>query len=237
MKKMIYVFKSYIVQISHDFMLICCVFAPIIIGCVFYFGLPLLEKVLCTSTNTNQILLPYYCIFDLVLSIMTPIMFCFAGVLVILEELDTGVTKYYEVTPIGKSGYILSRIILPAIIAFIYDIILLSIFTISNMDLLAILLISVSSIFISIITALFVIAFAKNKIEGMALIKLCGLFIIGIPVAYFINDSIKYLFGILPTFWIAEFCITKNYIYYLLSIVLSMIFIYFLYGRFRRKLL
>lgn len=237
MKKNLYVFKSYLIQISHDFMLLCCIFAPILIGCVFHYGLPLLEKVLCSSLNTGEIISPYYGIFDLILAIMTPIMFCFAGVLVILEELDSGVTKYYEVTPIGKSGYIFSRIVFPAIMAFVYDIILLSIFSISEMKILMIFLMSVCSMFITIITALFVISFAKNKIEGMALIKSCGLFIVGIPVAYFIHDWVKYCFGILPTFWMAEFYINNDLISFVLSIVLSIILIYLLYGKFRRKLL
>lgn len=74
-------------------------------------------------------------------SAMTPILFSFAGVLVILDEIDCGMAKYYGVTPVGKNGYLASRI---------------------------------SGTLLAIITALFVVAFEKNKIERMALVKLCG---------------------------------------------------------------
>ncbi len=237
MKKVFLAFKPFFTEISHDFMLIACLIGPILMGAAFYFALPLLENLLCEYFNLQVILIPYYILFDLVLSIMTPILFCFAGVLVVLDEIDCGVAKYYAVTPVGKVGYLLSRIVFPTGFAFLYTIILLSIFSVAKIRLTFVVVFSISGVLLAIITALFVLAFAKNKIEGMALVKLCGLLIVGVPASYFITEPIRYIFAILPSFWIAEFCATTNYWFFVLSVIISVIYIFALYARFRKKFL
>ena len=173
----------------------------------------------------------------MLLAIMTPILFCFAGVMVILEELDCGAAKYYSVTPIEKSGYLMSRIGIPAVLALAYDIVLLCFFALSGITWFSLALLCVSGTLLSVVTALFVAAFAKNRIEGMALIKLCGLLIIGIPAAYFVASPVRYIFGFLPSFWMAELCRTGNFGYFMLSAFISVLMILGLYRRFREKLI
>lgn len=236
MKKTLLAFRPFLAEITHDFMLIACIVGPILMGMAFCFGIPPLEILLCNYFNVSAILSPYYIIFDLLLSIMTPILFSFAGVLVILDEIDCGMAKYYGVTPVGKSGYLASRISVPSLLALVYNITLLKIFSLSKISLLFCILLSISGTLLAIITALFVVAFAKNKIEGMALVKLCGLLILGVPASYFILEPIRYLFGILPSFWIAEFCATGNYWYFFVTVILCGFYIAALYGKFKRKL-
>lgn len=237
MKKVFLAFKLFLSQISHDFMLVACLSGPIFMGAMFRFALPILEIFLCGYFQEAQILAPYYIIFDLILATITPILFCFAGVFVILEEIDCGTAKYYSVTPLGKRGYFISRIEIPAVLAFIYDILLLAIFSVANINSVMIFFLSAGGTLLALITSIFVVAFAKNKIEGMALAKLCGLFIVGIPVAYFITSPIRYIFGFLPSFWMAELCITGNYLFFLLAILFSCLMILGLWGRFEKKLL
>lgn len=237
MKKISRAFTPFLKEITHDYMLVACNIGPIIIGCAFRFLLPTLENLLCRHFGMTQILTPYYIIFDLILVIMTPILFCFAGVLVFLDEFDSGVAKYYTVTPLGKGGYLFSRIGVPAIISFVYDIVLLSIFTASGIHILMNFVLCISGGLTAIITSLIVVTFAKNKMEGMALVKLCGLLIIGIPVAYFITSPVQYLFCILPSYWMAKLCITKNYIFLIPTLLSSFFIILGLCYRFRKKLL
>lgn len=237
MKKTLLAFKPFLTEISHDFMLIACIVGPILMGIAFRFGIPQLETLLCNYFDVSAILSPYYILLDLLLSIMTPILFCFAGVLVILEEIDCGMARYYGVTPVGKSGYLASRISFPSLLALVYNVILLSIFSLSKISFLFGVLLSISGTLLAIITALFVVAFAHNKIEGMALAKLCGLLIVGVPASYFILKPIRYLFGILPSFWMAEFSATRNYWYFFVTVILCGFYIAVLYGKFKKKLL
>lgn len=237
MKKTLLAFKPFLVEISHDFMLVACIMGPILMGTAFRFGIPQLEMILCNYFKVSVILSPYYILLDLLLCIMTPILFCFAGVLVILEEIDCGMAKYYGVTPIGKNGYLASRITFPSMLALFYNMILLNIFSLSKISFLFGVLLSISGTLLAIITALFVVAFAHNKIEGMALVKLCGLLIVGVPASYFIFEPIRYLFGILPSFWMAEFSARRNYGYFFVTVILCGVYIAALYGKFKKKLL
>lgn len=237
MKKVFRAFVPFIAEVTHDFMLTACMLGPILMGMAFRFLVPFAEAFLCEYFNAVQILIPYYIIFDLLLAIMTPVLFCFAGVLVILEELDCDVAKYYAVTPIGRSGYLFSRIGMPTVASFLYNIVLLLIFSISGIDLFLMILLSISGGLIAVVTSLLVISFAKNKMEGMALVKLCGILMIGVPAACFVSGPMRYLFGILPSFWMAELCLTKNYWYFLLSVITSCLMLGGLYGKFKKKLL
>ncbi|MEG0892160.1 MAG: ABC transporter permease [Oscillospiraceae bacterium] len=237
MKQVLRAMRPFLTEITHDFMMAACVAGPILMGAAFRFLIPVLERLLCGRFGAVQMLAPYYIIFDLLLAIMTPLLFCFAGVLVILEELDCGVAKYYAVTPIGKRGYLLSRIGIPALIALVYNAALLCIFSILNIDFAMIILLSVSGGLTAVLISLLVVSFAKNKMEGMALVKLCGLLLIGIPVAYFVASPVRYLFGVFPSFWMAELCITQNYLYFLPAVFSSCLMIRDLYGRFKKRLL
>ena len=236
MKKVYNTFQLFLSEITHDFMLTVCMIGPMFMGVAFRFLLPVLENILGKQFGLTQILTPYYRIFDILLAIMTPILFCFAGVLVILEELDSGVAKYYFVTPLGKRGYLFSRVGVPAVIALVYDIILLMLFTISEINIFMSLTLSISGVLIAMITSLIVISFASNKMEGMALVKLCGLLIIGVPVAYFVSSPIRYFFGMLPSFWMAESCVRNNNLFFLPTLLSSIVMISALYRRFQKKI-
>lgn len=237
MKKILNAMKPFVQEIAHDFMLVACLIAPIFMGVIFKFALPFLEKVLCEEFAKAQIISPYYLIFDLLLAIMTPMMFTFAGVMTVLSEIDNGTAKYLCVTPIGKNGYLLSRIGFPSIIAFLYDILFLSIFAITDLSFLMNISVSFSSTLLSLITSMFVIAVAKNKLEGMALIKMCGFLILGIPAVYFIPGHLKYVFTILPTYWVTKLASSNNYLFFIPTVIVSLVWISLLTSKFKKKFL
>ncbi len=237
MRKLLYAFKPFLVEILNDLMMAACIIGPIFAGAAFKFLIPELEEFLCQYYGKAAIITPYYAIFDMLIIVMTPIMFCFAGVMVVLEEMDCGVAKYYAVTPLGKGGYLVTRIVFPCIISFVYDMILLRIFSISGMNLVMMLVLSFGGCLLAILTALLVVTLANNKMEGIAIVKLCGILILGIPIPYFVLTPLKYLFGFLPSFWMAKLCITNNYLCAIPMVITAVFFIFLLYSRFRKKLL
>lgn len=237
MRRVLRAFVPFFTEIEHNFMLVACIIGPVLMGAAFRFLIPVLEKLLCYDFDLPQVLASYYIIFDLLLVIMTPILLCFAGVLVILEELDSGVAKYYVVTPLGKGGYLLSRIGIPTLFAFVYAVIILWIFSLSKVEIGIVALLSICGAFTATLTALFVVSFAHNKMEGMALVKLCGLLLVGIPVSYFVENPVRYFFGLFPSFWMAELCRTQNEFFFIPAVLLSVVFITVLFRRFKRKLL
>ena len=237
LKSVFLAFKQFMRNIWEDYMLVACLFAPILMGLIFKLLIPILESYLCSALNQSSVLSLYYSLFDLLLSLMTPLMLCFSGVMVVLEELDNGTAKYLMVNPLGKWGYLLSRIGILTLLSTVYNFLLVSFCKLSEITVPILLAAVITSAIISIQIAMFVIAFAKNKVEGMALLKFSGFLILGFFAAYFIKDMTGYLAGILPTFWTGKMVIDNNLLFLLPSIFVSLIWIYLLYQKFRNKLI
>lgn len=235
MKNIIRTFIPFYREIKHDFMLAACILSPILIGAAFRFLLPLIEKLLCRKLGVPQIFTPYYVMLDLLLLVMAPVMLCFSGVLVILEETDCSVAKYYAVTPVGKWGYLSSRILLPALIGFFYNLALIFLFGISGLNALMALFLSLCGSVLALITSLIVVTYAGNKMEGMALVKLCGILIAGIPVSFLVTDPVRYVCGFMPSFWMAELCRSGNYWYLIPALFSSAILLTALYRCYLNK--
>lgn len=180
-------------------MLLLIILSPIFTGAVFKFGIPPADKLLAESFG-RIIFKPYFLIFDIFLAALTPYMFCFVAAMVILEEIDTGLTGYLAVTPAGKSGYLLSHLVIPATLSSVFSLFLLFIFSLDNLPLHQNLLLSAFAAGIGLVVALLVVSFSFNKVEGMALAKLGGLMLIGILLPFFLRGAEQYFGGFLPSF-------------------------------------
>ena len=236
MKAVMNAFKRFLSGILDDFMLSVCIHAPVIMGAALHFGIPMLENFLCRTFSESNILKPYYLIFDLLLAVMTPMMLAFSGVMTTLEELDNGTAKYLMVTPIGKTGYLTSRICVLPTACIVYSVIVITIFGISDINLMMNFLLSVTSAVTGIIVSLLVVAFAGNKVEGMALTKLCGIFLLGIPAVFFLPTPISYLCGVIPSYWFTLMAKSNNYIYVIPTLAVSAVWFTLIYKKFSSKL-
>lgn len=236
MKPLLYSFGMFIRQISKDSMLLVVLIAPILAAFFFRFGIPIIERLLTAYLQETAILSSYYLLFDLFLSMLTPYMFCFASAMVMLTEYDENMTSYLAVTPIGKKGYILSRLVFPAAISFLGSVLLLLYFSLTEWSMTMIVLICLLTSLASIAVALLVFSVSHNRVEGMAMSKLSGLMMMGLPVPFFLLSSVQYLFAVLPSFWIAKLSLEQNLLYFILAILTSLIWIWLLYRKFEIKL-
>ena len=171
----------------------------------------------------NYSLTPYYILFDLTIIFSTPVMFGYAGLMVILEERDNGIMKYLCVTPLRTRGYLFSRLIFLSALASLYGFIIEIIFHLSDITVLQIFLGSLFSFFTGIWLVCLITLLASNKVEGLAFSKFSGLLILGPFASFFLNDWIKYLTGFLPTFWFTEFCLKQDtqVTYGIVSLIIS----------------
>ena len=236
MKPLFRSFEMFIRQIRSDAMLVAVFVAPLLAACMFQFGVPRIESLLCDYFNKSAILSEYYLLFDLFLSVLTPYMFCFASAMVLLTEFDENMTTYMAVTPVGKKGYLLSRLGFPASIAFLVSLLLMQWFTLTPWKTVLIVVTCLLNCFLSIITALFIFSNSHNRVEGLAMGKLSGLIMLGLPVPFFLFSGIQYLFSFLPSFWIAKLCLEKNMVFAIPTIALSAIWLWALYRKFALKL-
>ncbi|WP_125143717.1 ABC transporter permease [Clostridium transplantifaecale] len=217
-------------QITKDPMMFAACFTPFLVGALIKFGIPLIENA------TKFSLLPYYPIFDLFLSIMAPVLLCFAFAMITLEEIDDKVSRYFSITPLGKSGYIFSRLGIPAILSTVVTFIVLLIFSLERRPVIMVLGLSVLGAIQAIIVALMIITLSTNKLEGMAVTKLAALTLLGIPAPFFIDSYYQFAVGFLPSFWVAKAVQNEAILYLTIALLVALIWYYFLTKRLFQKL-
>lgn len=218
-------------------MLAGCIAAPIAMGLAFRFLIPMGEQLLCAHFNQTAILAPYYRLADLLLAVMTPVMAAFAGVMVILSELDNGTARYLVITPVGKIDYLCSRLGIPAAVAAVYDMLLIYLFGLTEPTGGVIALYAIFGAVYSVMTAMLVVAFAKNRVEGMALTKMSGLMLVGLFIPFFVQGKVQYAAAFLPCFWISKFSLTGGLGYGAAALLTALGWIAALERRFKQRLL
>jgi len=236
MKPLFQSFKMFLKQISKDSMLIMVCVAPILAAVFFKFGIPYIEGLLCGYFDAQVILGNYYLLVDLMLIVLTPFMFCFASSMVMLTEFDENMTSYLAITPVGKNGYLISRLVFPAIISFVVTIVLLSFFSLTKWTPLLLVCANLFNCVISIIVSMLVVSFSHNRVEGMTTTKLSGLVMIGLIIPFFLLSKVQYMFSFLPSFWVAKLCIEENYVFLFPAIITLGIWLWLLYKKFEKKL-
>jgi len=230
-------FKQFIKQIYSDAMLFMICLAPILYILLFRYGLPLAEEILIEFIDLKVILSPYYLVFDLFLAVLTPIMFSYASAMVILGEIDDGITNYFAITPVGKEGYLISRLIFPLLFSLVVTIIAISLFSMTEILLTETIIISIMSIMLGYIMCMIVIAMSTNKVEGLAVMKLSGLLLTGILAPFLIKGNIQYMVSFLPSLWLSKYALESNNICLILYFLVSTVWILVLNKRFKSKLL
>ena len=217
--------------LRHDMMLLAAGSAPILGGLAIRFGIPLMEKALCNYLGTTSIMLPYFGLFDIFYSALTPAIFCFITAMIMLEERDDHIDRYLFVTGLRRSGYYISRIVLPAFASFIVTVILLPIFKLSSLSMADIILLSLTGTLQGVIIALLIIRVSSNKLEGMAVTKLSSLIMFGALVPYFVPAPLCYSLSFIPSFWTGKAIEQGNPLHMLPAVVISGIWITILFGK------
>lgn len=235
MKSIFSMFYYMVKQITQEMMMVMLAIAPFLAGFFFKLGIPALENTILVRYQLQNILVPYYELFSWLLAMLIGMLFAFVGGLVVLGEIDDHIAKYVMVTPVGMKGYLCSRIIIPALISGVVACICVPVFSLAQMDFLTLLVMILSTMFSGIVTALLVVAISSNKVEGMAVGKLSGLFGMTFFIPFFVKGWVQYIFFAFPMFWIGEWSVSGEWQCLLLAFVEYVIWIYFLLQKFRRK--
>ncbi|HOO31573.1 MAG TPA: ABC transporter permease [Thermotogota bacterium] len=214
-------FMQMMTTVKKDMMLFMVCLIPLLSGLFFKFVIPLSERFLISQFSSTSVLSPYYGLFDVFFAMLAPIMFCFVSALVILEEMDDHIAGYLFVTPLGKRGYLFSRVGIPAILAFTVSALLLPVFKLTEISFFNIVLLSFSGTVQGIIIAMLIVTFSTNKLEGMAVAKLSSLLTFGLIGPFFLKGAIQYLLSPLPSFWAAKAIHENKPVYYLIAFIVS----------------
>jgi fluoroquinolone transport system permease protein len=218
--------------IRKDMMLAAAGILPIFIGAIIRFGIPFIEKLLMSAIGADSVLQPYYSLFDIFYAAITPVMFCFVAAMVMLEEHDDHIDRYLFVTELGRGGYFISRIALPAVASFVVTMVVLPIFCISSLSAFEVFSLALGGTLQAIIISMLVVALSSNKLEGMALTKITSLLMLGAVVPYVMPKSYGYLLAFMPSFWTGLQITEKQPLFLPAAVAVSGVWIFIL----KRKL-
>ncbi|GAB2698643.1 hypothetical protein ACFQWB_00085 [Paenibacillus thermoaerophilus] len=123
--------------------------------------------------------------------------------LLMLDERDEHLIGYYAVTPLTRKGYLIHRLFLPSLLCLALSVLFfagsgLTAVPFENAYAIALLPLEAPCF------ALFLAAYAANKVEGLALSKVSGLLFAGPAIAYFAPALWQLAGAWIPTYWPAR---------------------------------
>jgi fluoroquinolone transport system permease protein len=111
-----------------------------------------------------------------------------------------------------------------------------------QMPVLHLLLVACAGAPFAALTALFLAAFAENKVQGFALMKGGGVIFLPVVLAYFMESTWQMVFGLIPLywpvklFWVLEAGQPLAWVYFTVALVYQGVLIWLLLKRFIRKM-
>lgn len=196
--------------IGRDSFLIYMFAFAAIIAAVLRYGLPWMDSYLADSGVMPSETIPIN-LAD-VYPMLVAFMALYTGALltgtvfgfVLLDERDQNTLKAMLVTPVPLDHYVLYRVTVPAILAFV---IILGMALFINQALLPLwqmILISAGGALMAPIASLFFATLAENKVQGFAYSKFGGISGWFIMIGWFVPEPWQWLCGVFPPFWISK---------------------------------
>jgi hypothetical protein len=181
--------------IFRDPILYVMLLVPLVFIGFLRFGFPVLALKFPGLQPYARVLLGTFCL----ISAMFP---AFIYSFIMLDEKDQDVVAVIRVLPVSSLEFIMFRLSFISILSFFFIVVIIVSTGIISWPFSTILLTSLPVSLVAPVMSLFIVGFARNKIEGATWMK--GLnFIMFLPVlSYFIKGSYEYVLGILPVYWI-----------------------------------
>ena len=209
----------------------------IIMGLLMRWGVPALTVHIEQQYQFD--ITPYYPMFMSFMLVLMPIL---AGVVIgflLLDEKDDRTLTALQVTPLTLQGYLVYRTVSPMLLSIILTMLVLKISALTPVEFFPLLWMSIAVAPLAPIFAMFLAAFANNKVQGMALTKVNGILTMPPVIAWFVHGPWQFAFGLVPTFWPCKafWLYTEGRGDYLLYLLLGFLFQLALLGPVTRRFL
>lgn len=205
MQRTVRLLKGSALQVFRDQMLAVLLIAPIFMGIALRFLIPLADRLLLQYLGFT--LKPYYLLADVVTLTVGAMVIGMMTGLLMLDERDDGISAYFAVTPVGGPAYLVSRLVLPFVYYGTAELLIMSFAALGNTGYLLMTAPVLISALCGIFMAMLLVSVASNKLEGLAVSKLQGIILCGIPLAWFAAYPWKLIGMVLPTYWVTEILI------------------------------
>ncbi len=189
-------------SVRRDSLLRWMLFIPFVIAGVLRWFLPWLAGLILARFNFD--VTPYFSLMMGLVVQVIPLMFGMVIGFLLLDQRDDGTLRALQVTPLTLTGYLIYRITMPTLLSFLMTLVVIPLCGLVTLDLAALALVALASSLLAPIFALFLAAFAQNKVQGFALQKAAGVVMVPPLAAYFIHSPWQLLCGLVPTYWPAR---------------------------------
>jgi len=143
----------------------------------------------------------YYSLLFMLFVTTIPMMFGFVTGFMIMDERDENLLTVLRVMPISRSAYLIYRMAFMSVLSFIYILLFPALTGLIDINLFDYLPIAVLLALFTPVMGLIANIVANNKVQAFAVFKMLG-GVFFLPLfAFFINNDLKYIFGVIPNFW------------------------------------
>jgi fluoroquinolone transport system permease protein len=215
-------FKADIKFIARDPMLLMASLAPFMLILILRLVFPLISDFVFLKTGFQ--LDNYYTLTAIIMVSVIPMLFGIVYAFILFDEKDLHILQDIPVTPVNKKNFLYMRIIVPAFLSFIM--VLLSIILTNPVPsegwlrtIYITFLLSTQSPFVF----LFIGSLAGNKVQGIALAKLYGIFLVAVLFGLLLHHPWNYFAFFSPLYWISWAWITSIPVESLIYGAISMI--------------
>jgi fluoroquinolone transport system permease protein len=231
-------FKADIKFIARDPMLLSAILAPFMLIIFLKLVFPLVSGLL--SFKDGFRVENYYTLTAVTFVSVIPMLFGMVYAFILLDENDLHILQVIAVTPAGKKNFLYMRMVIPSFLSFI--LVLISIILTDPVPTEGWL----RTIYITFLLStqvpfvfLFIGSLAGNKIEGLALSKLYGIFLLAVPLGLILHHPWNYLAFFSPLYWISWAWITsvpaQSLLYGAISMIVTTGCILILFRHFLKK--
>jgi fluoroquinolone transport system permease protein len=172
---------------------------PLLLAALVRYGLPVLAAWLVERHGFD--LAPYSGLIGSLLVMVTPMLYGTVIGFLLLDEKDDRTLTALQVTPLTPAGYLVYRLGMPSLLSVVMTVAVLSASGVCTLGPARRLAVAVAAAPLAPAFALFLAAFARNKVQGFALMKAAG--VINWPplIAWFVRSPWQWAFGLCPTYW------------------------------------
>jgi fluoroquinolone transport system permease protein len=203
MKKYLLLLGADLKNMGRDPMLVFASAAPLLLLALMRFAVPPARDLVAAYLSFD--LTQFYPLIAVFFSLLPALLWGLTTAFLYLDEKDTGITAYLFITPLRKNGYLAYRLSFPLVFSFVFTVILTLANGLVTFTVLQVLVYAALSSCLSLVVFFALAAFAHNKVEGLALGKALGVIMMGPVAAGLLPGPLKYLGGVFPPFWSAEF--------------------------------
>jgi fluoroquinolone transport system permease protein len=231
-------FKADLKFIVRDPMLLMASVAPLFLILLLRLVFPILSDFIYLKFEFQ--IYQYYSVTAITMVSLIPMLFGMVYAFILLDESDAHILQVISVTPAGRNNFLFMRMIVPAFLS-ILMVLLTIIFTnpVPSEGWLRSFFLSILLSFQVPFVFLFIGSLARNKVEGLALSKFYGIFLIAVPLGLILHHPWNYLAFFSPLYWVSwawiASTLTESLLYGVISMILTSGSILILFRHFLRK--